>query len=202
MKITINMSILKAAHLFTSKESTRYYLNGVAIEWNGAHLTAVATDGHRLVAFNLPHDDSLTADDKFSIIIPNDVLKNWKLNKNFNDAELSIETAPDGKISCALHAEGTGVMFSPIDGVFPDWRRIIPAELSGDVMQFNTAYLDDFTRATKILYGKERFITVRHNGEGPAVIDMASVGEFEVVAVLMPRRGSEIAEYSKPEFCK
>lgn len=204
MQFPIDIRILKAAYLCTSHESVRYYLNGVCVQWDGAHLTAVATDGHRLIAFNLPYDKETFADaDKFSVIIPNDIIKNWKVNNKLPTTILFdyVKGAPSDH--CSMTADGTSVTFAPVDGVFPDWRRILPAEVSGEVAQFNTGYLDDFTRATKILYGKERFITVRHNGGSPAVINMmAPEDEFEVMAVLMPRRDTEQGSYEKPAFCK
>ena len=47
----INVNYLKAAVLAVSKEETRYYLKGVAIQANETGVFIVATDGHRAVAF-------------------------------------------------------------------------------------------------------------------------------------------------------
>lgn len=51
MTYTDAPSILKAIAFcapFVSREETRYYLTGVWLIENGAHLWAIATDGHRM----------------------------------------------------------------------------------------------------------------------------------------------------------
>jgi DNA polymerase-3 subunit beta len=203
MKFDIDMRVLKAAAICVSTDSVRYYLNGVAIQWNGKYLTATATDGHRLVSFNLPYNEADFAGvDKFSFIIPHTVLKGVKLDKYVTVGSLAFEPSESGAATCTLSCVGTSTIFQTIDGTFPDWRPILPTELSGEVAQFNTGYLKDFAAMTKILFGKERLINVHHNGNGPAAVDLRADGEFDTVAVVMPVRAAGDWSYVKPEWAK
>lgn len=206
MKFDIDMRVLKAAFYCVSTEATRYYLNGVAIEWNERNLTATATDGHRLVAFNLPFKaEEFEGVAKFSFIIPHAVIKAIKLDKYVNEGSLAFEPSVNGGATCTLSYVTMSTIFQTIDGTFPDWRRILPSEVDGTLAQFNTAYLKDFTAMTKVLFGKERNIRVNHNGNSAAVIDLqtSETDEFDAIAVLMPlRAGGEDSVYSKPEWAK
>jgi len=79
---------------------------------------------------------------------------------------------------------GTSVIFAPIDGTFPDWRRIIPKETDGKPAQFNPAYVGDFAKVTKALgQGQTAFA---YNGDGPALVTFGD--DIDGFGVLMPMR--------------
>ncbi len=112
-----------------STEESRYYLNGIYLHINAAddetHLTAVATDGHRLAR------ERLTAPDGASglpgIIVPRktvgEVLAALKGVKDSKEA-VTIEASP-AKIRFIL--PGLTLTSKLIDGTFPDYTRVIPA---------------------------------------------------------------------------
>jgi len=168
----INVNYLKAAVLAVSKEETRYYLKGVAIQANETGVFIVATDGHRAVAFR----QSETYDGApIDIIIPSDTVNALKTKE---------ETVELGKINGAQYMLGN-MIFEPIDGTFPEWRRIVPKEPSGEIAQFNLSYLGDFAKIAKAL-GKGTPARVAHNGNAAALITFGP--DIDGFGLLMPMR--------------
>ena len=92
------------------------------------------------------------------------------------------------------------IVFNPIDGTFPDWRRVCPAETDGTIAQFNVDYLSDFGAMRKIFGQKTAgLVCVKHNGGSPALIDLG-LDDVEYVAVLMPFRDRSTNEGLKPAW--
>jgi DNA polymerase-3 subunit beta len=131
-----------------STELTRYYLNGAVIEATAgggdAELRVVATDGHRLALIKTPSIPGLSAFPE--TIIPRkavhqlrkllarysgDVLvrmTDWQADAMAKHA-LSKEQRPNYVSMPALITFEFGQMLvavKPIDGKFPDYRRVIP----------------------------------------------------------------------------
>ncbi len=117
-----------------SKEQTRYYLCGVALqrgECDGEpRLIHVATDGHGMAIAARPIPDG--AEELPDIIIPGDAVSAFlaaaKLDKGATEAaRVSVDTSKGaGVISIDLGA--FALCSKLIDGTFPDWRRV--ADLS------------------------------------------------------------------------
>lgn len=192
--IYVHMPILKAAILCASTEATRYYLNGVAIQAAPEGVVAVATDGHRLAAFNLPEHQS---SETFSIIIPHHIIHDIKLNKAIDFAELVVESP----LKASIAYNGQTTIFQPIDGTFPDWKRIIPTELSGEVAQFNPDYLQSFAKMVKLLGRPSKSALpfhLAHNGGGPARVILTT--DFDHCCVIMPMRSHTQAPTGKPAW--
>jgi hypothetical protein len=138
----IPTDILKAALLCASQEESRYYLRGVFLSTTG-HL--VTTDGHRMFVARL--NERPAAD----VIIPaSDVAAALKLAGRAQE----IEVTPD-----RIHS----IAYQPVDGTFPDWRRVVPTgeEVPSDKpddapgrVHFNNRYVGDFERMADILCEK------------------------------------------------
>ena len=179
----LDLKLVKAAAICASKEETRYYLKGVAIQASAKGVFIVATDGHRLAAFKqLQGYDG----ESFNIIIPLDIIAKIKLNKKDPFATLKLA---DGLLNqWSITHDGSTITFSVIDGTFPDWQRIIPSELNGKTAQFNMTYLGDFAKVAKALTGSETSVSIAHNGDGPALLSFGD--EVDGLGVLMPFRKS------------
>lgn len=182
---TINLRLLGAVSLFASDEETRYYLNGVCIEVDARGTTYVATDGHKLVACH----EALTSDETDNgltgtFIIPTLHCKPFKLNKDdVGVAKMFAAHGVRGRLTLAH--ELVDVTFSPIDGVFPDWRKVVPqGPASGVLAQFNLKNLAVVEKFAKALGLGVPFIA--HNGPDPAPIWFPN--EDDMIAVLMPFR--------------
>lgn len=110
-------SLLKAALLVAADRDIRYYLNGVYVEQGNGGVWIVGTDGQAiLAAWHACADEFMDAP---SVIIPRDALT----------AALKLDKGDYLEVtSSALGA----LAYHPVDGVFPDWRRVMPATvLSG-----------------------------------------------------------------------
>ncbi len=106
-----------------SMEETRYFLNGIYLHRMDGMLRAVATDGHRLARADLPAD-GLPAEMP-GIIIPRKTINEIrKLLDDVKDEHLTISLT-DTRINFKVgHFSLTSKL---IDGKFPEYERIIPA---------------------------------------------------------------------------
>lgn len=118
--------LIDATQFAVSTEETRYYLNGIylhAAEADGAQkLRAVATDGHRLACVDVEAPEQAAA--MPGIIIPRKTVSELqKLLGEMGEANIKAELS-DAKIRLTM---GSVILVSKlIDGVFPDYQRVIP----------------------------------------------------------------------------
>jgi DNA polymerase-3 subunit beta len=175
----INIRLLKAVAIAASTEQTRYYLNGVNLQIANGEATMIATNGHMMLGARHATDG-----DACTCIIPSALIKSLKLDRKAGDmAEFTF----DGK-DIVIRYAGSTYGSGAIDGVFPDWRRVVPREpASGDAAQFNVEYLAAFAAAARVMGTKE--ITVSHNGLNPALVTWHDGDTF---GVLMPLRTKDI----------
>jgi DNA polymerase-3 subunit beta len=172
--ITVSADTLRAALICASTDKHRYYLNGVYVDPLGY---LVATDGHRMFVAKIDISDAAPFT---GWIIPSDVLK--RALTGYKNKTVDISPTQCGDIAC-----------QPVDGTFPDWRRVIPTgDLSGDVAQFNPAYVADMGKIGKLLGGKSSLEAhLHHNGQSPAGVTFPLYPS--AFAVLMPIRSSHTA---------
>jgi len=193
IKITFDARTLKAALICTSTDETRYYLKGVAVQLDGEKLFIAATDGHRLIAmepeYTVERDDTNQHADAprardCSVIIPADIVKNLKLVRGVDDCTLTID-GPKGEIE---HA-GQSVRFGFVDGTFPDWRRVIPLNITGELAQFDARYIGELPKIEAAFGNKNAKIEIEHNGNSPAFVALNL--PIPYVCLLMPYRGTK-----------
>lgn len=147
-----------------STEETRYYLNGIylhAAESDGVKvLRAVATDGHRLARFDMPLPEG--AADMPDIIVPRKAVQ--ELRKLVDEAGDAIRISlSDNKIQFSFdHVVLTTKL---IDGTFPDYNRVIPAN-NDKFVDVDPAILSNaIDRVSTISDGKSRAIKISLNGK-------------------------------------
>ena len=111
--------VFKNLLLAAAKNDIRYYLNGICFDFKGKNI--VATDGHRLHAYN---SDSLPAIDADSITMSRDAIELALLSKadtieiyKYLDFVYISTSGPEGKI-----------LSKPIDGKFPNYNRVMPVK--------------------------------------------------------------------------
>ncbi|MFC5423026.1 hypothetical protein ACFPOB_26100 [Bosea eneae] len=107
---------------FVSYEETRYYLNGVY--WHrGAHgACLVATDGHRLGRCNYTREPC--ADLK--AIIPRDAIN--LISRHLQRCDISVHASKKPGQGLVFASEGLTIATKLIDGVYPDYERVVPSE--------------------------------------------------------------------------
>jgi DNA polymerase-3 subunit beta len=168
--IAVPAAMLKAALVCASTEQARYYLNGVYVDPKGF---LVSTDGHRLFCGAIDVSDVPAFD---GWILPYAAIK--RALTGFKADLIGISPAHVGDIAC-----------QSVDGTFPEWRRVVPTELSGETAQFNPAYVSDMGKIGEILFGRGKPVLpahIHHNGEGPAGVTFPTCDD--AFAVLMPIR--------------
>ena len=182
--VEINLDFIKAAATAASSDGLRFYLNGVAIEARNGSVVVVATDGHRLLAFEA---GTTATNEDWRYIIPLDVVKNLKTNKKLKDVPGVL--AKENETQLSITYAGTKTVFGFIDGTFPDWQRVVPKEINGELGQYNPDYLSDLKKAAKLTgqpSNGSADIVIGHNGTGPAIVNLPITSKH--VAVVMPLR--------------
>jgi len=148
MKVQIDAKTLAAVAVAQSTEATRYYLNGVCFDGEDA----VATDGHMLtVALDAVEIERQDGEDE-SPILPVSSKAVTALKRR--DATHAIF---DGSTLSVYSERSEGPFYlepsAPIDGTFPDWRRVVP-EVPNDATcsgMFGDALLSRVASTAKIL---------------------------------------------------
>ena len=193
LKVTLNIRALRATLVAVSTEETRYYLNGINLEFTPDGVIMAATDGHRMIVLRQPYGEHAATAAHASVIVPRDLVAKLKIkHKTLDTTDLTI--ADDGRLTFEHAGESFGG--SRVDGVFPNYRRIVPQDLDGEVAQYDPIYLADFAKARKELGGdRTTSPVVRYNGESPAVVDFAWGTDFQAIGVLMPIRDRTDATY-------
>jgi DNA polymerase-3 subunit beta len=192
LKVTLSIRALRAVLVAVSSEETRYYLNGINLEFTPDGVIMAATDGHRMIVLRQPYGEHAATGAHASVIVPRDLVAKLKINprmKTLDTTDLTI--GDDGRLTFEYAGELFGG--SRIDGSFPDYRRIVPQNVSNEAAQYNPAYLADFAKA-RVELGAETTKkggaspVVRYNGESPAVVDFAYGTGFQAIGVIMPLR--------------
>lgn len=187
MQASINIATLKAVNLAASTEETRYYLKGVYVEVTPATVTYTATNGHILLSRreDSAEPNTLTG----SWIIPADFIKGCKPARGNDYAIMTLLPGSNGSTMLAFTGTITG-MAAPIDGTFPDYRRVIPGTIDGKTAQFDgnyTGLLAKFAKALDLGY-----FHIHHNGENAAPVTFGM--RQGVFAVVMPLRQNKSTE--------
>jgi len=162
----VNLKTLQALVKHISpKSDVRYYLNGVMLEVTATARFYVATDGHKLAAIR---EDRQEGDVDGQYILPRDVILGVKIQKAGRNPIECAEFNFGADSKAGIIYCGTETRFSLVEGKFPDWRRVVPTKVSGEVAQFNPDYLvalRDCAAAT-VGIGKYSGMYIAHNGGG------------------------------------
>ena len=182
----VDASLFRVAAMFQSSEETRYYLNGVHIEpHHDEGVFLVATDGHRLL---VAHDFSGKIEGGTAIVqLGKDQIKACKEGRGETASRRIVVT--DDKQPLTITANGAPVAIQPkwiVDGVFPDWKRVMQGiSGTGRMEAFDAKLVKSFSDAAEAL-GVGTGVDVSFaTPEGPVLVRFAVP---HVVGVVMPIR--------------
>ena len=147
--VQLKTSVLKAALYCAAKNDTRYCLNGVFVESKNGNLSIVSTTGATMFVHQI--EGGYSGDD-FGFIIPRSVVESIVKTKN-NVLEIAGESFRS-ELRCG------STLFTPVDGIFPDWRRVVPDHLSTTIQdsiasKFNPKLVMDCYSAIATAEGKK-----------------------------------------------
>ena len=144
--------LIDKTHFSMAQQDVRYYLNGLLFETEGTRLRAVATDGHRLALADC--ELAAPAGRNGQIIVPRKGVM-----------ELNRLLGGDGEVQLVLSSNhlrvqlpGTRLTTKLIDGRFPDYGRVVPAESAHSVHANKDALRSALQRAAILSNEKYRGI--------------------------------------------
>lgn len=211
--LDVPAAFIDAALCAVSKEETRYYLKGVFIDARGY---IAATNGH--IAFAARCDDAYKLADTRpaydsagnclpGMIVPDTALTQAnKAAGRGKPAHYTIERDTIGQWFVVYGA--ARIHFTPVDGSFPDWQRIVPeAPEAETAAHFDPKYVSAMgAMAAALRDGKKSSAHLYHihqAGENPALVTFprevtslsAAVGpRADCCAVIMPMRAYKGAQ--------
>jgi DNA polymerase-3 subunit beta len=121
------LDMIERTFFAVSTDETRYNLNGVFFEAGPSALRLVATDGHRLSLAEKPIEATFGL--KRGVILPKKGLS--ELKKLLAEAVESGEEKPESKLgflenSAIFRRPGVVLVMRLIEGLFPDYKQVIP----------------------------------------------------------------------------
>ena len=142
-----------------AQQDVRYFLNGLLLEIHDDHILSVATDGHRLAKTQITVD-SLGIDLVQSIIPRKAVIEIGKF----------LDAKSDDLVNVKLNASHISIqsghfMFISklIDGRFPDYEKVIPANLDKHVIINKENLINILSRAAILSNEKFRGVSLSVN---------------------------------------
>lgn len=135
-------ALLGGVNSAMATQDVRYYLNGALLEIQSDQVRAAGTDGHRLALVESSIDVGVTSPKQ--IIVPrNSVLVLLRIfGKTDEMAEITASTT-----MLRVARGATAVTTKLIDGTYPDYRRVIPAQLAYEALVGRDSLTEGLRRA-------------------------------------------------------
>ena len=193
IEIEIPASDLAVLKLFASKDDLRVFLRGVTMEIGPHETHLFASNGTRLVGFRVVSEQPDLVEPLRDIILPIDALPPVPAK---GTVRITIGDLIDGGYSRSIALQafladgatkvGPTTLGKTLEAPGMDIRRVLSSKLSGETAQFNPTFFADFVKAAKLLGVNPAFITVTHNGDGPALVTLG--GREDFVGAMLPIR--------------
>jgi DNA polymerase-3 subunit beta len=171
----INVTTLKALLLFAGKKDIRYYLNGVHFERSATGTVAVATNGHCLAVARLDRDAAEPA----SFTVPREHLDNV-----VKGAKGGVDIVQVDAAQCTLISSNGRITVPLLDGKFPDWRRVVTPQQTGEKSYYHPDYHAMVDKAGQLIRPTKFAYLIQQNGNSVGYADLAST----IYAYVMPLR--------------
>jgi hypothetical protein len=208
--VTAQAEFIEAAMCAVSKEETRYYLKGVFLDARGF---IAATNGHMAFAARCSDAHKLIdcvpayAPDALPGVIVPDTAIAQAIKAAGRSKGLTMEFSRDTIGQWWIVYGNARVNFTPIDGTFPDWQRIIPcAPETLTPGHYDPLYIGKLGDMAKALRdgkkGSAPTFRLHQDGNNPALVTFVSTGGgilTQCCAVLMPMR-TDADEYAGATF--
>lgn len=144
-----------------STDETRYHLNGVYFERlkkkDVSYFRMVATDGHRLSLIEKETPNGMANKDSSGVIIPRKGL--YEIKKLVDSLGGTFEMAIEGSQLIVRH-ESAVLMVRLIEGKYPNYQQLIPANLSRKVQINRESFLTSLKRVSPVANQKSKGVTL------------------------------------------
>ncbi len=161
-KFTVTQKLLKRliekTQFAMALQDVRYYLNGLLIEIGGGMIRAVATDGHRLALSEA--ECAIEQDEGIQVILPRKAV--LELARLLADSDDQIDIDVSSNHIRFTFAE-TSFTSKLIDGKFPDYQRVIPANPDKEILADRDTLKQALTRTSILSNEKYRGIRFQIN---------------------------------------
>jgi len=165
-KHEFSLSQQQLNHLLTrtsfsmAQQDVRYFLNGLLIEVRDKQILSIATDGHRLAKTEIAVGD-LGVDLVQSIVPRKAVIEISKFLDADSDKAVSVKL----NASHILVQSGNFMFISKlIDGRFPDYEKVIPANLDKHILIDRANLIEILSRAAILSNEKFRGVSLSVSG--------------------------------------
>jgi len=158
-------NLINQVHFAMAVHDIRYYLNGILFIAEGANLTLVATDGHRLALGQATLEVDIP---KQEVILPRKTV--LELQRLLRDEDTAIEMRFAGN-QAKFSFSGMEFVSKLVEGKFPDYNRVIPKNHKNAVTLGRAPLLASLQSAA--ILTSEKFKGVRVNIE-PGTLRIAS----------------------------
>ena len=218
LTVTAQAEFIEAAMCAVSKEETRYYLKGVFLDARGF---IAATNGHMAFAARCSDayklNDCRPAYDSHAHALPGVIVPDTAITQAIKAAGrskgLTMEFSRDTLGQWWIVYGNARVNFTPVDGTFPDWQRVIPcAPETLTPGHYNPLYIGKLGDMAKALRdGKKDSVStfrLHQDGNNPALVTFTRYRDkstdtkgprADCCAVLMPMR-TDADEYAGATF--
>ena len=194
IKLTVRAEVIAMLKLFAPNKDVHHCLTGINLEIGRKETCLVASNGAMLGCYRIESEQPDADAPLTNIIIPNDLLKPIKSTglveitigeRETKDNGESEEVPVSNVRPVTITYAGLSISGKTLDGEYPDFRRVIPAKVSGQPAQFDPRLIATLAKAWSILHGSHspHCVGIGHNGNDGALI---SLGDDNFVGVIMP----------------
>ena len=186
--------MLRKTSYAISQDETRRVLNGVLMAFKDNKLTMVATDGRRLAL--VEHEIEFPPEAEAELILPNKAVSElMRLLGNEGDLKVYAQ-----KNQAVFEIGTTMVSSKLIDGVYPNYRQVIPGACDERVVIEREALLSALRRVSVVTTDKSNAMRLTFSANQLTIsINTPDVGEGRDT-VPVKYAGKEISIIFNPEY--
>lgn len=146
--------LLEDTQFAMAQQDVRYYLNGLLLELSKDSIRAVATDGHRLALSDAAASTGVS-EAPLQIIVPRKGVQELMRLLEEDESEITLQVSANH-----VRIDSGNIQFTSklIDGRFPDYQRVIPAQTDNILEADRDILRQSLTRASILSNEKYRGI--------------------------------------------
>ena len=172
MKTSELKEIIGKTSFAMAQQDVRYYLNGLYLFVSNNEISGVATDGHRLAKAGISTQGQEL--EGVSAIVPRKGV--IEIDKQLDDDEEEINVIVS-KNHLKVSNKKTMAISKLIDGTFPDYEKVIPADVDKKIIVDSKLFKEALIRVS--ILSNDRFRGVRLNFENNEIKVSANNPEKE-----------------------